>query len=267
MTGLLQSLAAGLVLIAILNLTLVRLLRLSTRQAATILTAMVLGGYVPYAIITDASLDEAAMHLAIYLAAVYALALFEPFAPREKRGERHWAPAVILGFFVVVAAMDSVFITLAQGGLSSGLAAWVLPEPAAQGRVESGFPGVVSHDYQKKEAYFNDYLEQLKAQERLGWRIRKGWVGPARAGEPAVFQIQVVDHVGRPVTRASVGGRFLRPSDSAKDQAFSMRETGDGFYQAQVQLPEPGAWNLVLTVEHGKGRYQLRADTRLDPAG
>ncbi|MCB1877136.1 MAG: FixH family protein [Chromatiales bacterium] len=267
MNGLLQSLAAGLLLIALVNFVMVRLLRLSSRQTGVILGAVVLGVYVPYAIVTDAGLDEAAMHLAIYLAAVYALVLFDPFTPKQKRGERHWAPAVILGFFVVVAAMDAVFITLAQGGLSSGLAAWVLPRPASEGKVASGFPGVVSHDYQKKEAHFNDYLQRLEDQERLGWRIRKGWVGPARAGESAVFQIQIVDHTGRPLTEASATGRFLRPSDSAKDQKFAMKETGEGYYQAEVTLPEPGSWNLVLTVEHGKARYELRADTRLEPAG
>jgi nitrogen fixation protein FixH len=96
---------------------------------------------------------------------------------RERGGKGwHWGPMAITGFFVVLVIVNAIFITVAQKGLGPELGASVFPDSRSQRIVSSAFPGVVSHDFHKKESLYNAYLEQVERQRRRGWQVRKGWL-------------------------------------------------------------------------------------------
>jgi len=161
-----------------------------------------------------------------------------------------------------------VFVTLAERGLSSPLARLLLPPTAEDARVvNSGFPGVMSHDFQKKEELYNRYLEQVERQRARGWQVQKGWVSDPHADAPAKFQIAVTDREGRPLRGAAVRGQFLRPADGRLDLDFEMQEVDAGVYRAAVTLPAPGTWNLVLEVRKGDELHEVRATTRIRASG
>ena len=263
--NLLLTLAGGAALIAISALALARFSALKPIQSAVIVALAAIGIYMPVAILHWPGADVVAIHLAIYLVTAYVCGLFlETRAKAQASGNStsglHWGPAAIIGFFVILVAADSVFIILAERGLSPQLSERLLPE-ARQGQVSSVFPGVISHDFQEKETLYNAYLEQVERQRQRGWQIRKGWLHQPAADEQAIFQVTAHTADGEPLVGAAAEGWFLRPADSRLDTGFRMQEVTPGVYQAALKLPAHGLWDLVLRLRKGDDTHEIRAST------
>lgn len=237
-----------------------RLFGLNSKAAAMAVGLLAILIYVPWAILTWPGADIFAIHLAIYLTVAYALGVI---GGRVGRGW-HWAPALIVGFFVVVIVTNVVFLGVAEQGIT-GLFARMLPEPKGGDVVDSRFPGTVSHDYQEKESQYNAYLRQVEVQNARGWQVRKGWLYKPVAGQPATFVVVVGDRDGASVTGAALTGRFLRTSSSRDDFDFSMSELAPGEYRAELTMPLQGLWQLVLQIRRGEELHEVRADTSVMP--
>ncbi len=258
--GMLESLALGILLELLVYFALRRFTRLAASQVAVILAFIVLLAYVPWAILVWPGADVFAIHLALYLITAYILGIVGAV---RRGGGWHWAPVIIVGFFAFIVAVDIVFVGVAQTGIT-GIFEHLLPKPRAGGEVvDSRFPGTVSHAFQEKEALYNAYLEQVERQRARGWKVRKGWLGGARAGVDSVFQVQVRDRRGKPLSGARVEGRFLRPSNSELDRSFTMNEVEPGLYRVAIALPAPGIWDLVLHVRKGDDLHEVRATTSI----
>lgn len=237
-----------------------RLLRLDGRAAGMAVALLAVLLYVPWAVLNWPGADIFAIYLAIFLTFAYALGII---GSRVGRGW-HWAPALIVAFFVIVIATNVIFLGVAERGIT-GLFARILPEPQGAAVVDSRFPGTVSHDYQKKEALYNAYLRQVEVQQARGWQVRKGWLYKPLARQPATFVVMVADRDGLPVSGASVEGRFLRTSSSRDDFDFAMSEVAPGEYRATLQMPLHGLWQLVLRIRRADDLHEVRADTSVMP--
>ncbi|RMG36600.1 MAG: nitrogen fixation protein FixH [Gammaproteobacteria bacterium] len=259
---LILGIGLGVLLELLTYLGLTRLFRLSGKAAAMAIGLLVVLGYVPWAAIHWPGADIFAVHLAIYLTFAYALGMI---GSRVGKGW-HWAPALIVAFFVGVITLNIIFVTVAEKGIT-GIFAELLPSPRTARVADSEFPGVVSHDFQEKEALYNQYLEQVKAQRERGWQVRKGWSHKPRVGEPADLIVVVKDREGRPISGAEVHGRFLRTSNSRDDFDFRLSEIGGGEYRGTFRMPLPGLWRLVLEVRKGEARHEIRAMTSVSPSG
>ena len=263
MGDLVGSLFGGVLAILLVFFALYRFTRFDAKGAALLVALAVIGVYVPVAILWWPGGDVFAIHIAIYLITAYALGII--FSVREAReGEQrgfHWAPALIILFFVVVVGIDSVFVMLAQKGVDGRLAAWLLPAPRSGGNVSSHFPGTVARNYQEREAAFNEWLERMEAQRLRDWRIREGWVGGVRAGEPAVFRLELADKNAQPITGARIEGRFMRPGNVKLDQAFRMQEVSPGRYEVRLVLPEHGRWNVHVRIGKDDILHEFNART------
>ncbi len=259
MTDLLLGLALGIGAIILANLGLIRFARTGAKQAAATVALVTIGLYVPYGILRWPGGDVFALYLTIYLLASLVCGMVLG-AHSSKQG-LHWGPALIGGFFIVVVVLGAVFVAVAEHGVSPALLRWLLPEARIQREVSSVFPGVVSHDFHKKEALYNQYLQQVERQRQRGWQIQKGWLGEPVANEPAVFRVTARTRAGEPLAGATVTGRFLRPSTSTLDIAFELAEREPGVYEATLTLPAAGAWNLVLQVRQGDELHEISANT------
>lgn len=243
---------------------------LASRSAALLVGLLMLMGLYGYSVLHWPGVDVLAMYTAVLLVTAYLLAIIA--GAREKRrrqGEAdgrwfHWAPMALVGFFLVLFAADSLFVFVSRDGLPDPLARWWLPDADNRAGLQSSFPGVIRRDFQKKEALYNAYQEQVRLQQQRGWQIRKGWLGRPVVGRRAVFQVTLADRAGNPISGARVSGLFQRPADSRLDQAFQMRETDIGSYQAGLALPEPGQWDLALFIQRGDQRHELHASTSVD---
>ena len=106
---------------------------------------------------------------------------------------------VLIVFFLILFAADSLFVFVSKDGLPQSIAHWLLPDADKETKIRSAFPGTVHRDFQKKEALYNAYLDQVKRQKKLGWKIKKGWLGRPVVDHEAVFQVAVTDRQGEPV--------------------------------------------------------------------
>ncbi len=258
----LLTIPLGLAIELLIFFLLHRVIGMAAKGAALIVGLLALAIYVPYAIVVWPGADIVALHVAIYSVAAYALGLIMGYRETDSgAGSFHWAPTLIVAFFVVLILFNSVLVVVATRGLPAPVADWLLPKTATKHEVSSAFPGVVEHDYQKKESQYNAYLKQVEEQSRRGWVVRKGWVGPVRAGQAGVFQVTVDDRNGAPITAAQIEGGFLRPSDTRLDQRFALAEISPGQYQVELTLPVPGVWNLVLEIRLGEDLHRVQATT------
>lgn len=243
---------------------------LSGQQGAVIVVFLALAVTLPYSLVHWPGGDVLAMHIALYVVTAYVLGIigYSRERRREQHGEGsgrwfHWGPAVIVLFFACVVLLNGVMVVLSKQGLPDALATWMLPKQDRKGEVTSVFPGTVSRDFQKKEALYNEYLEQVRAQTERGWQVRKGWLNAPQVGVPAVFQVDVQARDGSPVLGARVSGSFLRPSDKRLDQHFELVEKDTGVYRATLTLPAPGLWNLALRIERGEDVHEVHARTEV----
>lgn len=265
--NLLISLPLGVLLILFVFFSLRRFLRQSPAAAALVTAVLTLFVYGIVALLRWPGADVFAIHLAIYLITSYAMAIIgsQRASNTGNKPRLHWAPMLLVGFFLFVFLVDSVFILLAQQGVGNQWAKRLLPEPRGGGEVRSVFPGVVSHDFREKENQFNEYQLQREKQTQRNWQVRVGWDKPALAGEPNRLLLKVTDELGAALLDAEVSGRLLYPADARQDQEFSMQRTLEELYQAELNLTRAGRWDLVLFIQRGEERHEVRAVTTIKP--
>lgn len=240
----------------LLYMALTRVFKLQSKAAAMVVAMLTMLIFVPWSIIHWPGADVFAIQLAIFLTLAYGLGMV---GSRVGKGW-HWAPALIVSFFVGVIIINVVFVTVAERGIT-GLFAELLPKPRGSEVADSRFPGTVSHDFQEREALYNAYLQAVQEQHARGWQVRYGWLGKPRAGEQAQLVLLVDDRDGKPVSGASVQGSFLRTSNSRDDFNFEMREIQAGKYQVDLAMPLAGLWRVVLSVRQGEAHHEIRALT------
>ncbi len=244
--------------------------RFAGKQIAFLLAVIAVALFLPFGVLNWQGLDYFIIHVAFFIMIPYVLGIItshwearQAENPDASQPWFHWGPAVLVGFFLTLVVVDGTILTLAEKGMNADFAKRFLPEPRSKNTVVSKFPGPVSHDYQEKEAQYNQYLKARAIQKKRGWKVQKGWLGKAIANQPATFKIKVLDKQGNPVSQASVTARFLRSSDENKDIEFSMQESNAGEYLAELVLPEPGRWTLVAKIERGDEQHEVRAVTNV----
>jgi nitrogen fixation protein FixH len=256
-TGLLAVIGIGVGLEILVFLLLRFLTKLDGKAMATIIALGVIGIHIPWTIINWPGGDVFAIEIGIFLVVAYVLGIIG----RRAGKSWHWGPAVIFAFFVFVIAVNVIFVTLAETGIT-GIFSKLLPEPQTSSVANSRFPGTVSHDFHEKEALYNAYLKDVEEQHKRGWQVRKGWEQEPVVGDPEIFMVEVRDRDGVPIRGASVTGEFLRPSSSDDDFSFELAEAAEyGFYETSLTMPRPGIWKLVLRITRGEDVHEIRATT------
>ncbi len=253
------TLSTGVLIITVLFFVLKWLTKIPSNIIGTIVAVITLVVFMPVAIIYWPGGDIFAIHLAIYMITVYGLSIVA--SRREKNSGVHWAPVAIISFFVLLVLIDSFFVTIADKGLSSQVADFVLPESDSDSKATYNYPGKVVHDYYQKENLYNEYLENVEMRKQSQWKIRKGWLTLPLVKQPAIFQLEIKDKDAKSITQATISGKFIRYSNSRLDTDFTMIHIKDGVYQVKVSLPEPGRWGLVLKIKHATIVYELDGST------
>lgn len=136
--------------------------------------------------------------------------------------------AGLIGFFLVVLAANTVFITAA---------------------LES-FPGEEESKPYLQGVHFNDHIKAQKQQALLGWSasIDKAEI----QGEGAVIEMSFTDKNDTPVVGLDIKGRVFRPTDDDADQALQFRPVGMGRYRFEMASAGPGVWILEGTARNSR---------------
>lgn len=271
MPNILISLGLGLFLIVAGFSVLYTFTRMQGKQVALIMFMAVMGIYIPYSILRWESMDVFAIHIALFGVTPYILGIITShWEIRKRMGDEgsgrwfHWAPATMVIFFIVIATVDAIIITLSKEGMSESVLRIISPRDEVDRNVTTAFPGTTSHDFQEKEALYNEYLDQLELQQLRGWQVKKGFLQTPHAGERVVFQVQVLDKQGLPLSGAEVKGRFLRPSDKREDFGIAPTEIEPGLFRQELTMRLPGRWYLVMQVRRGEDLHEIRGWTQIE---
>jgi len=156
-------------------------------------------------------------------------------APRRRRAFRltGWhVLAMLVSFFAVVIGVDVAFTVLAV----------------------RTFPGQVSVTPYEDGLLYNKKLEQIAAQERLGWRA-------AAAPGADVVAVEMRDAQDRPLGGLTLRGRLERPATEVGKISLAFREAAPGRYVADAK-GLAGTWDLTVFA-HDAGQNSFEAERRL----
>jgi nitrogen fixation protein FixH len=149
-----------------------------------------------------------------------------------------WYPYIYLGVFLVVLAVNLVFMTSAV-------------------RTFSGLE--TEHAYDKGLAY-NEVLAKARAQDHLGWTVEAQLMprdDGALDSHNADVLVTFIDKAGKPVTGLSVVAELVRPTKTGYDQTIDLAEQGEGRYVAMAKLPLAGQWEMHVKAHKAETDYQL----------
>lgn len=146
-------------------------------------------------------------------------------------------PWMFVAFFVVVAAVNGVFIYFAV----------------------HSYTGVVSeHAYEKGLAY-NETLEKARKQVAMN-------IAHEAAYENGVLRLVLKDADGQPLSEAKVTAHILRPVSEGLDFDVELVHLGGGIYEVPIETPLPGRWRAELEATwDNTPSYQMMLDFLVRP--
>lgn len=149
--------------------------------------------------------------------------------PARRFTGRHMAAILVVFFGIVI----GVNVTMASYATST-------------------FGGTVVDNSYVATRKFNSWLEQARAQERLGWE-------EAVTLDEERRLVLVAASAGRPLAGADVAAAARHPVGRSGDVALRLAEIEPGIYRAATPLPV-GRWKVHLTIRSG-GREKRLIET------
>lgn len=195
-------------------------------------------------------LDVVAIHISVFFAT--ALVLFALTLFRRRGGRMHWAPKLLMFFFVGLALLMAGFLYIANKGLPEPIGRWWLGSNG--GPVYSGFSGVVPHNQEAATAISSE-LSKAHREAELGWNIDVS--GLDDNGLERTIRVRVRNHTGLPVDRVEAELRLQRPGATQVELALPLTELDAGVYGGELRLPASGRWLVELRLSRDRIlRYQ-----------
>src|ERR1051325_1725127 len=193
--------------------------------------------------------DVLAIHFAVYLANAGLLMVFGGM--QQKKQKMHWAPRLIIVFFVGLVVLNGLLLSISIRGLPDNISGIFLPNPN-QRRVHTTPPGLIPEDQNK---LYEPHLQQLEQQRNLGWQITMDGIKDIREDAQGKVTVTVLDKAGQPVQSALVTLGLWRMANSHDDHKLSLAEISPGVYQSDITFPDAGRWITELNIERGAERY------------
>jgi hypothetical protein len=222
-----------------------RALKLSNFWAAVLASALPSFAYVAYSVAVWPGLDVVTIHVIAY--PTVAVLLYQLYG--SKAGHElnvHWAPKLMILFFVVITVIFGGFVYIAGQGLPPALASLILPDVKGK-NIHTGFAGVVAHGDDAAKG-IGHYLGMESKLARLGWRLDVEGLDGLRPDREAMVRVTVTGADGQGVENIPVKLLLGRPGQAA-GQLLVLAGEGGGHYQVRTRLPTGGAWLATLRLE------------------
>lgn len=157
-------------------------------------------------------------------------------SPQGFRVTGRFVLACLVGFFVVVAAVNATMLRLAL----------------------KTFPGVDAENAYKAGLVFNSQIAAAEEQVRRNWQVDVS-VNPH--GERRQLYIRVQPNEGKMPGRLEFTGRLAHPAVRSRDVALEATELSPGRFVVPLDA-KPGVWQLEFTLSEG-GVLMFRSANRL----
>ena len=239
---LVQTLFGGVALVGLIH-TGLGWLGLSGYWRAVAAALLPLALYTAWFLRTSPGGDVLSVHVAVYLVTAGLLAVIS-----ERRrllvGRVHWAPQLIIGFFLLVFVSQAIFLVIASQGLPPWLARTLLP---GQHEVHTAFSGVVPHSPAAAKTV-SSHLNARSRQEALGWTAQLLGLERPVTG-PTDLAVRVQERNGQPLNQAQVVVNLRRLAVAGPGLDLKLAAAGPGHYRNAAHFDAAGAWLLTVRVE------------------
>ena len=152
-------------------------------------------------------------------------------SPRAFTGRHMWF--ILIAFFGTVFAVN---FTMARFAIAT-------------------FGGTVVDNSYVASQHYNGWLDEARAQARLGWQAKMV------RGDDAHVLVSVNDAAGTPLRNATVSAIARHPLGRSEPIALAFAPVDGGGYRSLARLP-PGRWTLHLTIVQGDKRFAAVRDVR-----
>ncbi len=221
---------------------------LSNFWAATLACALPVFAYLGHALTVLPGLDVVTLHVVAF--PTVSLLLYQLYGEKARHGQAmHWAPKLMVAFFVALTVLFSGFVYIASNGLPPMLASWLLPGAAGK-NLHTGFAGVVEHGGEAAKG-IGQHLKVDERLARLGWEVEVAGLHGLAAGQPREISVQVRDRQRRGLDGLQVHLALGRPGQPAAE-GTALAGTGDGSYRGTLTAATAGTWVAYLTLA-GRG--------------
>ena len=234
------TLLSGLLLMLVLHTLLGWVPRLPPALRAMLASSLSLLTYFGLTIGRWPGLDVVAMHISVFLVAGLLLYMFSQYRSR-RAGRLHWAPKLLIGFFILLAVINTFLLYIATRGLPPGLARFWLPGGTT---VNTGFSGVIEHGQEAAKAVSSELSRSYSAAQ-LGWRIRLDGL-PALVQAHPLISVNVLDRSGSPVTGLQAEMQLSRPGSAQVESRIKLPAKALGEYGNVLTFPGNGRWLVDL---------------------
>ena len=246
-----ETLFGGLAVAAVLFFV-VRKVGLSNFWAGILSGVLPFIAYIAYSTQHWPGGDVLTIHFAVYLANAGLLIVFGGM--QKKKESMHWAPKLIIAFFVGLVLLMAILLSISSRGLPDGLVRLVLPNPS-NGQVHTGFPGVIPHDRNK---LYESHVQDIEQQKSLGWHVDVQGLDALKNNLASNVVVKLSDKQNQPIIVATVTIELWRLANSADDQTIQFSETKPGEYHATLRLSDEGSWLTDLEIVKGEAHYALK---------
>lgn len=253
-----ETLFGGLLAVALIFL-MARSLRLPNFWSGILAAALPFVAYLVYSAGAWPGGDVLAIHLVVFTATAAMLVIFNNM--RQAKSRMHWAPKLIIGFFVLLVVINAALMSIATHGLPDSVAAWVLP-PSDGRKVHTGFSGVVPHDRNK---LYEEHQQRVEAQRELGWQIELQGLEQLQATRSATVIASLRNAQGQPLAAQQVALEFWRLANRKDDIVLQLVPSAAGEYRTEIALPASGRWIAVLNVNAGGNIHQTQYPLQVAP--
>ncbi len=196
--------------------------------------------------------DVLTIHFAVYLANAGLLIVFGGM--QKKKESLHWAPKLMIGFFISLVLLMAMLLSISSRGLPDSLVRLMLPNPSS-GQVHTGFPGLIPHDRNK---LYEPHLQELEQQKNLAWNVSVEGLDGLKSNLVSNVVIRLSDKQHQPIIAATVTMELWRMANSADDQTIQFSEHNPGEYHATIRLTDEGLWLTDLEIVKGEAHYALK---------
>lgn len=138
-----------------------------------------------------------------------------------------WIPWYFVAFFVALAIIDGIFVTIAL----------------------STHTGVVSERAYQDGVEYNKTIEAAESQEKLGWQSEVEISGET-------LNISLKDKNGKAIKDAKVTAYFMRQSQDGYDFSSIIGANAEGMYSKHIDFPLKGLWDVRILATWNQQQYQ-----------
>ena len=143
------------------------------------------------------------------------------------RKRDRFIPLYFVAFFLVLAAMDGVFVYLAT----------------------SSHTGLVTDQAYERGLAYNETIAAAEESAKLDWQADITLSG-------SNLILDLADAQGEPIDDANVKAEITRPTQAGYDIELTLSQTAGGTYTVPVVFPLDGQWDVRVFVEWKQQQFQ-----------